>query len=249
MENQKITSFLRNTSTVAALVAASTAATAFLAPSASAVSLVPQEETEIDVGLGCLDGTKCLTDLTPYLIQSIVSETDSTTTTKSRLFVDNLLTANIYGSVFLAAGDAGTNPAGYWFRPSENGNPVEETGQLEVGTYTFTFTDIIPELKIAYFDAEGLGADETKVLATNGTLISGINPVPSGPNGNIQYQTWANVKTITLKLGKDTLSGTGDGVDFQLEAAAVPEPGAGVGLGALALMGIWGLRKRNKNVG
>lgn len=239
MKNSKMSTFLRNTGAVAALVTTSALATGFLAPSASAyVSLVPQDETEIDVGLGCLTAD-CLTDLTPYWIQSIESLVDSSTGTKSRLFVDLLGTENTYGSVMLGEIDGGTNPGGYWFRPSEtnaDGSAGEEKGQLEVGTYKFIFTKIIPELKIAYFDNETGGV----------TGILPANFIPAGPNGNIQYQTLFNVKEVTLKLGNDTVSGTGDGVSFQLYKKAVPEPSAAVGLGALGLMGIFGLRKRNK---
>ncbi|WP_254010717.1 LEVG family PEP-CTERM protein [Limnofasciculus baicalensis] len=247
-----MSTFLRNTGAVAALVTTSALATGFLAPSASAyTSLVPQTETEIYVGkdpvtgvdLPCLDATRCLKDLTPYWIESIVSLEDSSSKTRSRLFVDNKITENTYGTygtnpfVYFNQEDEGTRPDGYWFRPSEvqtNGQG-EEQGRLEVGTFTFTFTHIIPELKIAYFDNETGGV----------TGILPANFIPAGNDGNIQYQTLFNVKTVTLKLGNDTLSGNGDGVSFQLSKKAVPEPGAAVGLGALGLMGIFGLRKRN----
>ena len=251
MSDRKMSNFLRNTGAVAALVTTSALATGFLAPSASAMSIVPQQETEIDVGLGCLDATKCLSDLTPYWIKSIESQVDTTTGTKSRLFVDNLLTANTYGTSpfvkFKAAGDEGTTPVGFWYRPSEvdaNGQG-EEQGRLEVGTYKFTFTKIIPELTVTYFDTES--NPTTGFLDTDGTLVSGVNLLPAGADGNTQYQILKNVSFITLKLGVDYASGTGDGVDFQLDKESVPEPGAAVGLGALGLMGIFGLRKRNKN--
>ncbi len=243
MKNSKMSTFLRNTGAVAALVTTSALATGFLAPSASAyTSLVPQDETEIDVGLGCLTAD-CLTwdELAPYWIKSIESLEDSSSGTKSRLFVDKLGTDSFYGPVKLYAKDGGTNPEGYWFRPSEV-EPAgsiperEEQGQLEVGTYKFTFTKIIPELTIAYFDNE-----------TNGvTGVDGGPYIPAGPDGNIKYQTLFNVEEVILTLGNDTNPGFGDGVSFQLSKKAVPEPGAAVGLGALGLMGIFGLRKRNK---
>lgn len=266
MKNSKMSTFLRNTGAVAALVTTSALATGFLAPSASAqVSLVPQDETEIDVGFGCLTAD-CLTwdELAPYWIESIKSIEDTSTKTKSRLFVDLLgkdTGISTYGPVVLNPTDGGTNPVGFWFRPSEvepaGSDPErEEKGQLEVGTYKFTFTHIIPELKIAYFDNETDGVtgfletilhtDGNLVPGTQGTLVSGVNLLPAGSNGNIQYQILKNVSFITLKLGNDTNPGNGDGVSFQLYKKAVPEPGAAVGLGALGLMGIFGLRKRNK---
>ncbi|HBE18896.1 MAG TPA: PEP-CTERM sorting domain-containing protein [Cyanobacteria bacterium UBA11149] len=253
MKNRKMSLLIKNTSAVAGIVTASTIATGLIAPSASAISMVPQFETEVkvDATLGCLDPAKCLTDLTPYWIQSIESQVDSTSGTKSRLFVDEMGTANVYGSVKFNAVDAGTNPGGFWFRPSEtkaDGSAGEETGQLEVGTYKFTFTKIIPELKVSYFDAE-LGRS-TGFLDTDGTLIDGVNLLPGGPDSNLKYQTLKDVSFITLKLGYDYPSGTGDGVRFQLDKPdekSIPEPSAVVGLSALGLMGIFGMRKRNRN--
>ena len=185
------------------------------------------------------------------LILSVESLTDATTGTQSLLFVDNLTTPNSYngGAIQFLAGDAGTNPTGFWFRPVEvkDGGGHEEKGQLEVGTFKFKFAQTIEKLTIAYFDTESTSTTGVPafggVLETDGTLDAGLNPIPSGPNSNIQYQTWLNASYITLKLGNDT-SGTGDGVDFQL-SKAVPEP---TSMASLALVGIAGglgaLRKR-----
>jgi hypothetical protein len=218
------------------------------APSASAVSLVPQFETEVNVGVGggCIDPSRCLTDLSPYGISSIVSLIDSTSGTRSRLFVDNLATANTYGGIMFKHVDEGTNPAGYWFRPSEarrNGDVGEEKGRLEVGTFTFNFTQAIDRLLVRYFDTEQNG--QTGVLQVNGVAVP-ASYVPAGPNGNIFEQTLTNVSSITLKLGQDypnTNPISGDGVDIQLES--VPEPGTVGALGTLtALVGLASLRKR-----
>lgn len=247
MNTQRIIASCQNTGAVASLVAASTLTMSVLAPSASAVSLVPQTEAEINVGLGCIDPSRCLSDLTAYLIGSVVSETDATSGTKSRLFVDNLATFSQYGGITFQTSDQGTNPLNYWFRPSEagsNGAVGEENGQLEVGTFTFNFLETIQELTVAYFDTER--SDQTGVLAINGsaivpgTFVSGA--VPQGPNSNIFAQTFTNVNSITLKLGQDFAQGTGDGVDFQLNdnTQSVPEPGtvgALFGAGILALVG------------
>ena len=258
MNTQKISTFFRHTGTIASLVTAATVATGFMAPSASALSLVPQEEGEVDVGLGaCLSPSSETGDPCEYLelsslIGSVESLVDETTGAQSRLFVDDLTTANKYGGVQFQAGDAGTVPEGFWFRPSEL---EEEQGQLEVGTFKFNFTEVLPELKIAYFDTESSGTtgvpDFGGVLDTDGVLDAGSNPIIPGPDGNISYQIWKDVSFITLKLGQDNpmVGESGDGVDFQLETTAdIPEPASTLGLGALALMGALGLRKRNKNL-
>jgi len=151
MSIQQISTWLRNTGTVATLVATSTLATGLLAPAASAATfdLVPPPEGEVDVGLGCFDNN-CVQLHT--LIESIESLVDSTTGERSLLFVDNLLTANTYhdGDISFAAGDRGTNPDGLFFRPVAG----EEDGQLEIGTFEFHFTQTLDELQIDFFDVE-----------------------------------------------------------------------------------------------
>ncbi|MEQ8384228.1 MAG: LEVG family PEP-CTERM protein [Coleofasciculus sp. A1-SPW-01] len=254
---KSLSTLFRHSATVASLLAASTVTVGLIAPSASAIELLPPQdiETEINVGLGCLTDN-CIDPSDIPWIKDIVSLEDETSGTKSRLFIDILGTETIYdggtlGIADLLAKDLGTTPSGAWFRPSEtnaNGSVGEEEGQLEVGTYKFTFTKIIPELTIKYFDTESSATtgvpDFFAEALTDGMLISGDNPVPLGEDGNLYYQTWKDVSEITLKLGKDT-GGTGDGVDFQL-IKDVPEPGTVLGLGALAMAGTLGLRKRNK---
>lgn len=240
---KSLSTLFRHSATVASLIAASTVTTGLIAPSASAMILVPQEEGEVDLlNLDPLDNSQVVT--LPALIQSVESIANPDGTF-SRLFVDDLTTANDYsGIVQFRAGDIGTVPEGFWYRPSE---VEEENGQLEVGTFKFVFTETLPELSVRYFDTES--SNTTGVLdvfadaETDGMLVSGVNPVPEGEDGNIYTQTWEDVSFITLKLGKDT-GGTGDGVDFQLES--VPEPGTVFGLGTLAMAGGLGLRKRNK---
>jgi len=243
---KSLSTLFSHSATVASLLAASTVTVGLMAPSASALSLVPQEEGEVElVNLAPLDAMQVVT--LPALIKSVESlaNPSGTEPTFSRLFVDKLTTANNYGGIVqFQARDTGTVPEGFWYRPSE---VEEENGQLEVGTFKFMFTETLPELTVRYFDTES--SDTTGVLPffadadTDGTLLSGENPVPAGEDGNIYTQTWENVSFITLKLGKDT-AGTGDGVDFQLES--VPEPGTVLGLGTLAMAGAFGLRKRNR---
>ncbi|MDJ0661508.1 MAG: LEVG family PEP-CTERM protein [Crocosphaera sp.] len=240
--------------------------------------LVPQEEGEVDLfdssGIACLDPAQCL-DVPDLIgrITSIESLVDSTTGTKSRLFVDHFDTANSYGSgpsrvvfgkIDLPGGgttsptfDENGNPI-YWYRPSERRleGGTEERGNLEVGTFKFSFSPTIPQIKIQYFDVES--GDTTGLLGaidrsqTDADLISGENPIPV-PVGDktIYEQIWANVNFITIKLGNDTMIGTGDGVNFiitnQIEVpsgdpAAVPEPLTILGAGAA--MGFGGFFKR-----
>jgi hypothetical protein len=221
---------------------------------AQAISLVPQAEGQIDVGSGCF--TTCIT-LNP-LIASVQSLVDATTGTQSLLFVDDLATGvNSYngGAIQFQAGDTGTTPTGYWFRPVEveSRGGHEENGQLEVGTFRFNFAKTLKSLTVAYFDTESnntTGVSNSSgsfisVLGTDGTLVAGLNPISQNGQSNIQYQTWSNVNYITLKLGGDNVRwSTGDGVDFQL-SADVPEP---TSMASLALVGIAGglgaLRKR-----
>lgn len=233
------------TQVITALLA--TVATSFtlgaIAPSASAVGLVPQQEGEINVGLGCLDD--CIT-LDP-IFKSIVSLTDSTTGSPSRLFVDNLATKNTYGggSIQFGKGDAGTNHEGFWFRPSE-ATETEENGQLEVGTFEITFSSILSELTIDFFDTETWNT--TGVLAINGVDLASPDFVAKGSNGNIVSQTFTDVESLVLKLGKDYTRGTGDGVNFQLSSsdpAVVPEPASLLGLLAIGAFGATKLQKKS----
>jgi len=220
---------------------ASTALMGAFASAAHAINFTPQQAGEINVGLGCLDGT-CLEP--GSIFESIVSLEDATTGSRSRLFVDYFGeddTQQSYGngSVVFKTRDVGTTPSGYWFRPSEynesNGS-AEEKGQLEVGTYLFNFSQELAELTIDFFDTESKGT--TGVLAINGQEVAQPDYVAKGGNSNIVSQTFTNVSSIVLKLGKDTPNGTGDGVDFRLSGqpavASVPEPASVLGLLAIA---------------
>ncbi|MFP4006491.1 MAG: LEVG family PEP-CTERM protein [Spirulinaceae cyanobacterium] len=232
------------TQVITALLTAATSLTlGAIAPSASAFSLVPQQEGEIDVGLGCLDD--CIT-LDP-IFESITSLTDSTTGSPSRLFVDNLATKNTYGGglIKFGKGDAGTNHEGFWFRPSE-ATETEEKGQLEVGTFEITFSKMISELTIDFFDTETWNT--TGVLAINGVDFASPNFVAKGSNSNIVSQTFTDVSSLILKLGKDYDRGTGDGVNFQLSSSDpvdVPEPASLLGLMAVGAFGATKLRKKS----
>ncbi|MEM9767306.1 MAG: hypothetical protein AAF892_05435, partial [Cyanobacteria bacterium P01_D01_bin.71] len=127
-----------------ASLGASAACLAGMSTSASAMNFVPQQQGEINVGLGCLES--CIT--VDPIFESIVSLEDSTSGTQSRLFVDyfgdgdkKTTYGNGQSKVKFKTKDAGTNSTGFWFRPSERqvlgqddaGNDIfgtEEKGQL-----------------------------------------------------------------------------------------------------------------------
>lgn len=215
---------------IASLIAITAATLSFMAPARAQVDLVPEQEGEIEVGLGVLDDSQSLAlSLFPF-IENIVSELDATTNSKSRLFIDNLNTANEYGtSVKFGTRDRGTNHEGYWFRPSDS----EETGSLEVGTFTFNFSRTLQKLNIDFFDTES--SETTGLVGLNGSELETVNWVSNGKDGNIVTQTFYDVNSITLKLGKDFDRGTGDGVNFRMSATPIPEPAT---LGGLAVVGL-----------
>ena len=65
----------------------------------------------------------------------------------------------------------------------------------------------------------------------------------SGPNNNVQTLVLKDVKSFEVQLGKvGSPFPTGDGVDLNVEK--VPEPTTTASLGLLAIVGVFGLRKR-----
>ncbi len=224
------------------LATTTTVAVSTIASSGYAVSLVPDSEGEINVGLGCLDSAQCITPDSLSFVESILSLTDDTTGSTSRLFIDDLTTENQYGDqISFSQTDAGTNPTDVWFRPvayDQATDSYPEDGQLEVGTYTFEFATILEELTIEYFDTES--QNTTGVVAINGNPLASPDWVLSGSNGNTFSQTFNDVSSLTLKLGLFDPEGLlvkkpGDGVRFRLAATTVPEPTTMGGLVAVGL--------------
>lgn len=237
---------------VAPILAASVVGLGAIAPSAQASSLVPQQEGEVNVGFNsCLGGGCSYLTLDPT-IESIVSLVDDSTGTQSRLFVDQAGTANQYGSIQFLSTDIGTSDGSgdFWFRPvamnATGDAPLVEGGQLEVGTFEFTFSQVLSDLTVNWFDTERQGGTSYTAFDINGDQIAtGI--INKGPNGNVQETTLTDVKSIILNLG-ERHGRTGDGVNFQVDGvAAVPEPGLMMGLGAFVVAGGLGLRKRQSD--
>ncbi|RZM81764.1 LEVG family PEP-CTERM protein [Leptolyngbya iicbica] len=237
---------------VVPILAASVMGVGAIAPEAQANSLVPQMEGEVYVGFDNCLGKDCSYLNLDSLIESIESLTDSSTQTKSRLFVDAAGSSNTYGGVKFRSQDIGTSDGSgdYWFRPvamQQNGTtPLVEKGQLEVGTFRFTFSQILSDLTVNWFDTERQGGTSYTAFDADGNKIA-AGTIAKGPNNNVQETTLTGVKSIILNLG-ERHGGTGDGVNFQIDgAAAVPEPGLMMGLGAFAVAGGLGLRKRQSD--
>lgn len=238
----------RKGSLAASVMTASVLSVGVLAPSAHAISLVPSAEGEIDLSnLDCLT-TSCF-QLDSSFFSSVVSEIDSSTGTRSYLFVDQKGTSNTYndtvnGGMFtFGATDKGTTetPDYHWFRPvavNPDGSLIED-GELEVGTFTFEFTRTLSELTLSFFDTEFKGG--TSYSVNGGEAVT----VARGPNQNIQEVKLTNVDKITLNLGQRH-GRTGDGVNIQ-GTASVPEPSLVLGAIAATVGGAV-LRKRNKAV-
>lgn len=237
------------TPTVAwAIVGAGAISSLGFASAAQAVSFVPQQEGEVNVGFTSALGGGSYLNLGP-LISSVESLVDPSTGTRSRLFVDRAGTNNTYGGIRFLSKDIGTSEGSgdFWFRPvamAANGtNPLVENGQLEVGLFKFNFATVIQELNISWFDTEflnaaaGQGTSYTVEYADGSTASAFIR---AGANNNVQTSTLNNVTSITLNLGERRGS-TGDGVNFQMDGvpvpADVPEPSMLLGLGALATAG------------
>ncbi|BCX08403.1 MAG: hypothetical protein KatS3mg066_2262 [Fischerella sp.] len=227
-------------------------------PNAHAASLIPNREGEIKTNLGCLNSTTCIdTTSLGYTVTSLDFD-GAGGYGASRLFVDDRATSNTYvGSalkVSFGTKDAGTNTGvnEFWLRPvaiTESGK-LPENGQLEVGRFLFDFTEVMSEITLDFFDVEDIG---TGVLLINNSPV-GSSMLSAGKNNGIQTLTFYNVKSFEVQLGNAYSSKFpkyGDGVNLsgiKGTPKAVPEAGTTLGLGALAVAGMFGLRQRKKSV-
>ncbi|MEO1294336.1 MAG: LEVG family PEP-CTERM protein [Cyanobacteria bacterium J06636_16] len=228
------------------LLAASVAMTGAMTADAQAFDLVPQQEGEI-----ALDNKACITGNCIQLdsiVKSVESLQDSSTGTQSSLFVDKYNTKNDYGAFSFRKKDVGTadTNGAYWFRPvafNTDGSAIEG-GELEVGTFKFTFAEIIETLTVSWFDTERKnGTSYIAEVETANGFVNYQNTVPKGGNNNIFTKEFSGVKSITLNLGEH-YGRTGDGVNFQVDAEPVPEPSTMLGIAAAAAMG--GLIRRKQ---
>ncbi len=229
----------------------------FAAAPANAASLIPQREGEIKTtNLGCIDSRQCInTSSFGFSVKSLNFDNDMSQKVNyglSRLFVDEKGTANQYGTgknaIKFGASDGGTTEGigEFWLRAAaiQTNGRASEGGELEVGRFLFEFDQAIKELSLDFFDVELSGF--SGILEINGKKVTDML-LASGPDGNIQTLKLNNVKSFIINLGKDDGKGKGDGVTLAgLNVKSVPEPTATFSLGALAVAGMFGVKKRKK---
>ena len=228
------------------------------APAANAASLIPQQEGEIQLtNLQTLDPNQTI-DTNPFGFSVTSLEFDDAEKPGieyglSRLFVDAKGTENSYGSgtgaVKFGTRDGGTteNENEFWLRAAaiQTDGVASEGGELEVGRFLFEFERELEEITIDFFDVESFGSG---ILEVNGNSVTDMLLV-AGDNGNTQSLTLNNVSSLVLQLGNTNGVGKGDGVTISGVQAveSVPEPTTTLSLGALAVAGMFGVKKR-KNI-
>ncbi|GAA6615371.1 LEVG family PEP-CTERM protein [Scytonema sp. NUACC26] len=242
-------------------------------PAAHAMSLIPQQEGEIGLtNMNCIVAAKDCIQTTGYKVKSLDFNQDfkddglKTEFGLSRLFVDKNATQNNWGptnnQVKFTLKDEGTNPISdqYWFRPVayDTKGKVIENGRLEVGKFLFTLDKAYEEVSLDFFDVEDNFF--SGILEVNGQSISNLLAgAGKKDDGSTKTLKLKNVSSFVLQLGnpgtnfakdgtrlKKTTFTTGDGVRLSGLAVtkAVPEPTTTLGLGAIAAVGLLGLRRK-----
>ena len=253
---------------VKVLAASSAGLSIFTSMSAAkAINLVPQQEGEIqltntlpnsdtDNGLNCLPGVPCIdttdTNLFPFAYTVTSLAPDDEDFGLSRLFSDTRSTANNFGfGINFTQEDEGTNAENndFWFRPVafDSEGQVIEDGRLEFGIFQFDFLGkTANEITLSFLDVED--SPFTGILKVNGEDVNAQDfLLPAAGDGEVQNLVLKNVDSFIVQLGNENSSNfpnTGDGVNLQV---SVPEPGTIFSMGALAVAGMFGLRKRNKS--
>lgn len=224
------------------------------APAANATNLIPQQEGEIKLtNLETLDPNQTI-DTNPFgfSVTSLEFDFDNSQDINyglSRLFVDAKGTENDYGDVKFSTRDGGTteDDGQFWLRAAaiQDDGVASEGGELEVGRFLFEFERELEEISIDFFDTES--SPFTGILEVNGQSVEQF--LAAGEDGNVQTLTLNNVSSLVLQLGKDDGLGKGDGVTISgVEVVqSVPEPTTTFSLGALAVAGMFGVKKR-KNI-
>ncbi len=221
------------------------------APAANAANLIPQQEGEIELtNLQSLDPNQSInTNPFGFSVTSLQFDNDNSQNINyglSRLFVDSKGTANDYGAVKFGTRDGGTTEGDgeYWLRAAaiQDNGVASEGGELEVGRFLFEFQRELEEITIDFFDVESLGSG---VLEVNGQSVTD-QMLAIGADGNTQSLTLNNVSSLVLQLGNTNGVGQGDGVTISGVQAvqSVPEPTTTFSLGALAVAGMFGVKKR-----
>ncbi|KST64952.1 LEVG family PEP-CTERM protein [Mastigocoleus testarum] len=221
---------------------------------AKAMNLVPQREGEIELtNMSCIvDNADCIN--TTSLGYTVTSKDPVSNDNYgfSRLFSDKKSTTNTWGlEINFNQTDEGTNPQtdAFWFRPVayDNNNNVIENGRLEYGVFEFNFAQTANEVKLSFLDVEE--SPFTGILQVNGDSNSQPIFLPAAGDDETQYLVLNNVDSFVVQLGNPgdnstKFSSTGDGVNLQV---SVPEPGTVLSIGALAIAGMFGLRRKHNN--
>lgn len=246
---------------VKTLVASTAGLSIFSSMSAAqAMSLVPTTEGEIQLtnfgsclsGVTCIDTTDAVTNSLPfaYSVTSLPSSNEGLGI--SRLFSDTKSTVNNWGlEIKFNKEDEGTNPQtdAYWLRPVayNSEGKVIENGRLEYGIFEFDFLGkTANEVKLSFLDVED--SSFSGILSVNGQNVDPTKfLLDAAGDDETQNLVLKNVDSFVVQLGNPSSSKfpkTGDGVNLQV---SVPEPGTIFSIGALAVAGMFGVRKRNKS--
>lgn len=226
------------------------------APAANAANLIPQQEGEIQLtNLQTLDSNQTI-DTNPFGFSVTSLEFDDAEAEGieyglSRLFVDAKGTANSYGSgtgsVNFGTRDGGTTEGEneFWLRAAaiQSDGVASENGELEVGRFLFEFERELDEITIDFFDVES--SPFSGILEVNGETVTDMM-LAAGVDGNTQSLTLNDVSSLVLQLGNTNGRGQGDGVTISgvQVVESVPEPTTTFSLGALAVAGMFGVKKR-----
>ena len=222
------------------------------APAANATSFIPQQEGEIILeNLDALDDNQAIsTSDLGFSVTSLMFDDDSSQDVNyglSRLFVDSKGTENDYGDGFIrfGASDGGTTEelGEFYLRAAaiQTDGVASEGGELEVGRFLFEFDEVLNNVTLDFFDSES--SPFSGILEVNGQSMEEF--LEAGEDGNTQSITLNNVSSFVIQLGKDNGKGKGDGVTLS-GIKSVPEPTTTFSLGALAVAGMFGVKKRKK---
>ncbi|MEO0685371.1 MAG: LEVG family PEP-CTERM protein, partial [Cyanobacteria bacterium J06649_11] len=129
----------------------------------------------------------------------------------------------------------------FWFRAAaiQDNGVASEGGELEVGRFLFEFEEELDKVSLDFFDTES--SPFSGILEVNGQSMEEF--LEAGEDGNTQTITLNNVSSFVIQLGKDDGKGSGDGVTLS-GIQSVPEPTTTISLGALAVAGMFGVKKR-----
>ena len=110
-----------------------------------------------------------------------------------------------------------------------------------MGRFLLEFEEELDKITLDFFDTES--SPFTGILQVNGQSMEEF--LEAGEDGNTQSITLNNVSSLVIQLGQDNGRGSGDGVTLS-GIQSVPEPTTTISLGALAVAGMFGVKKRKQ---